>query len=159
MPSHTARRRALPCALGDGRLAHRREAPDLCQLARDRWDDTVLLSEFLDRLWSDLDALYSENLPLDSLVPRRRALLTESAERFRREFAPRMRTPGFARYDPTRLNNASLIARHLYYHRLPVFQSLYQSVGDLHETIDRVAAAVADMADPWQAIGQIGRHH
>ncbi len=130
----------------------RREAPDLCQLARDRWDDTVLLSEFLDQLWNDLDALYAENLPLASLVPRRRELLSESAERFRREFAPRMRTPGFARYDPTRLNNASLIARHLYYHRLPLFQSLYQSVGNLPETIDQVAAAVRQTEDPWQAV-------
>jgi predicted aminopeptidase len=133
----------------------RQAAPQLCRLARDRWHDTVTLSEFLDRLWNDLDALYSEDLPLETLLPRRRALLSESAERFRRDFAPRMRTPGLARYDPTRLNNASLIARHLYYHRLPLFKSLYHSLGDLHEVIDRVAASVTETDDPWLAVERL----
>jgi predicted aminopeptidase len=124
----------------------------LCELASRRWHDRQRLSEFLDRLWIDLENLYAEGAPVDSLRLRRAALLAESAERFRRDVAPLMRTPGFARYDPTRLNNASLIARHLYYHRLPLFQAIYERVGDLDSTIQRVAAAVDGAADPWAAI-------
>lgn len=124
----------------------------LCDLAADRWHDTVRFSEFLDRLWTDLETLYGEDLPVDSLMPRRAALLEAAAESFRRDYAPTMRTPGFARYDPTRLNNASLISRHLYYHRLPLFQALYEGSGSLTRSIERVAAAVDGADEPWTAI-------
>jgi predicted aminopeptidase len=124
----------------------------LCDLATDRWHDTVRFSEFLDQLWTDLETLYAEELPVDSLIPRRSALLAAAAESFRRDYAPTMRTPGFARYDPTRLNNASLIARHLYYHRLPLFQALYEGSESLTRSIERLAAAVDGTAEPWAAL-------
>ncbi len=124
----------------------------LCDLATGRWHDTVRFSEFLDQLWTDLESLYDEDLPIDSLIPRRTALLAAAAESFRRDYAPTMRTPGFARYDPTRLNNASLIARHLYYHRLPLFQALYEESQSLTRSIERVAAAVEGGAEPYAAL-------
>lgn len=124
----------------------------LCQAARDRWHDTVLLSVFLDRLWIDLEALYAEDLQLADVLARREALLTESAERFQSELAPQMQTPGFARYDPTRLNNAALVARHLYYHRLPLFQAIYEAAGNsLTGAFELIAGAVQGAADPWNA--------
>ncbi|MEE9133576.1 MAG: aminopeptidase [Gemmatimonadota bacterium] len=124
----------------------------LCESARGRWHDSVRLSEFLDGLWRDLEALYAEDLPYDSLMPRREALLHEAAERFRNDYAPEMRTRSFARYDPTRLNNASLVARHLYYHRLALFQSLYDKLGALALAIDEIAAAVQSADEPWDAL-------
>ena len=124
----------------------------LCQAARDRWHDTVLLSVFLDQLWVDLEALYAEDLQLADVLARREALLTESAERFQSELAPQMQTRGFARYDPTRLNNAALVARHLYYHRLPLFQAIYEAAGNsLTGAFELIAGAVQDSADPWDA--------
>ncbi len=123
-----------------------------CVLARDRWHDTVRFSEFLDELWTDLEELYAEGLTPEATMPRREALLAESAARFRRDFAPTMRTPGFARFDPTRLNNASLIARHLYYHRLPLFQQLYSLSGNLGGSIERLASALRGAEEPWQAL-------
>jgi predicted aminopeptidase len=125
-----------------------------CQAARDRWHDTVQLSAFLDRLWDDLTALYGEGLAPEEVLPRRAALLAEAAHRFQSEFAPQMKTPGFARYDPTRLNNASLVARHLYYHRLSLFDSVYRQAGSLTVAFQRIAAAVegAGADDPWAAV-------
>lgn len=124
----------------------------LCDVARGRWHDTVRLSEFLDRMWSELESLYAEELPVDELIPRRATLLAELAESFRTDYAPTMRTPGFSRFDPARLNNASLIARHLYYHRLPLFQALYEGSGSLTRSIERLAAAVDGAAEPWSAL-------
>ncbi len=121
----------------------------LCALARDRWHDTVRLSEFLDELWTELDVLYAEDLTPEATIPRREALLAEASARFRRDFAPTMRTPGFARFDATRLNNASLIARHLYYHRLPLFQDLYSSSQNLGQAIERLAEALRGAEEPW----------
>jgi predicted aminopeptidase len=125
---------------------------DLCELARGRWHDTVRLSVFLDRLWDDLETLYAEALPIESLIPRRDALLAESARRFETDIAPQMQTRGFARFDPAGLNNASLVARHLYYHRLPLFQELYEQSGGLTESIQRLAAAVGGADEPWSAL-------
>ena len=98
------------------------QAENLCQLARDRWHDSVRLSEFLDGLWSELDALYDEGLAFDSLAARRKTLLVAAADRYQHDYAPAMRTRGFAGYDVTQINNASLIARHLYYHQLGLFR-------------------------------------
>ncbi|NIN71574.1 MAG: hypothetical protein GTO46_06515 [Gemmatimonadetes bacterium] len=124
----------------------------LCDLAAGRWHDTVRLSEFLDRLWTDLETLYGEDLPVDSVIPRRTALLAAAAESFQRDYAPTMRTPGFAGYDPSGLNNASLIAQHLYYHRLPLFQALYEQTESLTRSIERVAAAADGATEPWTAL-------
>ncbi len=136
-------------------FCERRHDDSLCTLAQGRWHDNQLLSEFLDRLWLDLETLYAEALPVDSLIRRRRELLRQAAERFHAQYAPRMRTPGFARFDPTRLNNASLIARHLYYHRLPLFQQLYERSDGLSRAIGRVARAVREADEPWEAIERL----
>ncbi len=127
---------------------------ELCERARSRWHDTVRLSEFLDGLWSELETLYAEALPLDSLLPRRSTLLAAAAERFRRDYAPGMRT-GFARFDAESLNNASLIARHLYYHRLPLFQALYERSGALTAAIERLTTALAGADEPWAALERL----
>ncbi len=127
----------------------------LCQAARDGWNDTVVLSVFLDQLWDDLETLYAEGLPVGDLLTRRESLLAESAERFKEEYAPQMRTSSFARYDPTRLNNASLVARHLYYHRLPLFQDIYEEAGGLTAAFDGIAAAVDGADDPWAAVEKL----
>jgi predicted aminopeptidase len=138
-------------------FCERRADERQCEAARDRWHDTLLMSEFLDRLWSDLETLYAEELPIDSLIPRRAALMQETAERFRSDYVPALRT-GWARFDPVRLNNASLIARHLYYHRLPLFRTIYEREGRLSPAIERIAGAVRESADPWVAVDSLAGH-
>ena len=133
----------------------RSQHDDLCQLARDRWHDSIRLSEFLDELWNELEALYAEGLPLDSLAPRRQALLVHAEARFQRDYAPAMRTRGFAAYDVTQVNNARLIARHLYYHRLGSFDRLYRRIGNLEPTFTVIADAVRDSTDPWAAVERL----
>lgn len=127
----------------------------LCGVARDRWHDTRLFSEFLDELWDSLEALYAEPLDLQETLARREDLLARTARRYRWDLAPRMRTDGYARFDPGTLNNASLVARHLYYHRLPLFQALYERHGGLAETFAAVAESVSAADDPWHAVGAL----
>ena len=128
---------------------------DLCQSARDNWHDARVLGEFLDELWSGLENLYSEQLDQEQLLERRRALMEEAAAHFRSEYAPAMSSASFARFDPTELNNASLIARHLYYHRLYVFEALYEQSGSLSVSLERLTAAVDSADDPWYALGEL----
>ncbi|UCC72236.1 MAG: aminopeptidase [Gemmatimonadota bacterium] len=127
----------------------------LCELARGRWHDTLRFSEFLDRLWGELESLYAEEFPIEQLMPRREALIAELSESFRHEYAPTMRTDRFAQFDPALLNNASLIAWHLYYHRLYLFQALYDRTGSLSGAIEQVAAAVDGAAEPWSALEEL----
>jgi predicted aminopeptidase len=124
----------------------------LCELARGRWHDRVLLSDFLDRLWADLEDLYAEELPSDSLTTRRRTLLHEAAQGFQRDYTPAMLTRGFARYDPTQINNAVLISRHLYFHRLRLLQEVYEQSSNLNDAFQQVANAVRGAAEPWVAV-------
>ncbi len=136
-------------------FCERGQDTSLCELAQGRWHDTVLFSGFLDGLWNHLEALYEEALPYDSLMPRRQALLRQAADRYRTALAPAMRTTSFVRYDPTRLNNASLVARHLYYHRLSLFQRIYEQSGSLSDAIERIAASVRGAEEPWSALEQL----
>ncbi len=127
----------------------------LCRSARNRWHDRQLLGEFLDELWEGLENLYSENLEPDELSERRRSFKEEANTFFQREYAPAMLLPIFSQFDPTTLNNASLIARHLYYHRLHAFQALYDDSGSLTTALLRLSAAVDKVDDPWQALGEL----
>lgn len=126
--------------------------PATCQAARDRWHDTLLFGEFLDGLWDELTALYEARPPGDSLLAARDALLERAADRYRAAYAPRMRLPGYARFDPTGVNNAWMVARHLYYHRLGRFQAVHERFGDLATSIRTLRSAVRDADDPWTAI-------
>ena len=124
----------------------------LCIIARDRWHDTRRMSVFLDRLWTDLETLYAEDLEYEQLVERRRALLSELDGDFRNDYAPAMRTQNFARFDATTLNNARLISRHLYYHRLGIFQEIFERSGGLTASIELIAGRVGGADDPWSAL-------
>lgn len=127
-------------------------AADDCETARARWHDSVEFGTFLDSLWNALDTLYAQNLPRPQVLDRRGTLLKQMAERYRTEYVPEMQTPGYARFDPDRLNNASLLASHLYYHRLDLFQGLYERDGDLARVVRRVSDAVKGADDPWKAV-------
>ena len=126
----------------------------LCEAAQTRWHDTILFGEFLDKLWTDLEALYAEPLERDSVFAYRERLLAASAARFESDFAPLM-TTGLQRFDATKLNNARLVAQHLYYHRLNIFQRIYEGAGELTAAIDRIADAVQDSDDPWGALERL----
>lgn len=128
----------------------------LCELANGLWNDNRRLSEFLDWLWQELESLYAQDLPVERLIPRRRELLELAGRRFDEEYVPSMRMRSSRRFDPRELNNAKLIARHLYYHRLPLFHALYESGGgDLRATIQRIARATEEATDPWTSIERL----
>lgn len=134
----------------------RGHAESLCQAARDNWHDTMALSEFLDELWDGLGNLYAEDWEdLDQLRERRREFLALAASHFDREYRPSMRLQSFASFDPTRLNNASLIARHLYYHRLYSFQALYERTDGLTAALENLTAALKEHDDPWEAVDSV----
>ena len=127
---------------------------DRCRLATDAWHDTMRFGAFLQALVDRLQALYSQELPLDTVLARRSDLYHEAQEEWQRDHVPQLRTGAFARYFDRPLNNAVLIGSRLYYQRLDLFEAVYQRYD---EDLRRAAHAIEEAArgredDPFAAV-------
>ncbi len=122
-----------------------------CRSARGRWDDVQRFSRFMDELVADLQALYGDpELPRAAKVAGRERIFASHLERFRNELRPRLVALSFAGFESTPLNNATLLARMRYYHRLPAFESLSRRHGgSLATAIRALAAAIPATDDPF----------
>src|SRR5690606_1853098 len=129
-----------------------------CRTAQDRWADNLLFAGFLQDLIAHLEDLYARtDLPRDTILARREVLFQNARDRFRAEIQPAFRSYTFGSFLTTPLNNATLIARRLYYDRLHLFDAAFERHGrDLPATIRAVAAAAeAARDDPYGALGRL----
>lgn len=120
-----------------------------CARARARWRDEVRFSRFLDDFLDRLRALYGDPaLASEEKIRRREAVFAEARTRFRAEVQPTFEELRFDYFLTAPLNNATLIATMIYYHRLYDFDALLQrSGGDLRAAIATLAADPA--RDPF----------
>src|SRR5690606_1991826 len=111
-----------------------------CRTAHDRWADNLLFAGFLQDFIARLEALYARtDLPRDTILARREVLFQDARDRFRSSIQPRFRSYTFGSFLSTPLNNATLIARRLYYDRLHLFDAAFHRHGaDLPATIRAV---------------------
>lgn len=129
-----------------------------CQRARDRWADAMAFSRYLDGLVDDLQELYrrDELAPVEMLA-QRDSLLQAALTRFRQDIQPAFRASTFEGFAATPLNNATLLARMLYYHRLPDFQRLLDAHGgDLTRAVNYLAEAGPGADDPFRLLPSAG---
>ncbi|HEY8470285.1 MAG TPA: aminopeptidase [Longimicrobiales bacterium] len=128
-----------------------------CRTARDRWEDNLLFGRFLQELVAELEALYARvDLPLEDRLARREVVFQRARDRFRTEVQPRLRSYTFGSFLTSPLNNATLIARRLYYDRLDLFEAAFQRHGqDLPATIRSIVAAAQEGADPFDAVSRL----
>jgi predicted aminopeptidase len=131
-----------------------------CDRARAAWSDNLIFGEFLTDVVAELEALYARA----DLTPQERLALREEifrsvARRFAEDVRPRMQTDYFRGFERTPLNNATLISRRLYYHRLHLFDEVFERYAhDLPAAIHAiVAAAEADRGDPYGAVERLAR--
>jgi predicted aminopeptidase len=122
-----------------------------CARARARWRDEVRFSRFLDAFLDELRALYRDPaLSSEEKVRRREAVFAAARERFRQEVQPTFEDRGFNYFLTTPLNNATLLATMIYYHRLYDFDAyLERSGGDLRAAVAALAAAAGDAGDAF----------
>lgn len=130
-----------------------------CRHARARWADNLRFGAFLSELIAGLDSLYQrEALSRAQKIERREDIIAEARERWRREVEPELETNRFRGFDRTDINNATLMARRLYYDRLGLFERVYQERGDLRAAIHEIVQAAEDEADdPWVALERLAR--
>ena len=125
-----------------------------CRTATAAWEDDLVFGAFLTSLVTELDSLYARtDLGDDAKLAARERVFQAAQQRFTAEVTPRLQVNSFASFTHEPLNNATLIARRIYYDRLDVFERLYRARGgDLRRTIDDVVAAARDAADPYAAV-------
>lgn len=125
-----------------------------CGRATDAWHDELVFGAFLSALVAELETLYArEEVPLEEKLRLREEIFRRRQEEFTNEVRPRLRVSTYAGFSRTPLNNATLIGRRMYYHRLELFEALYQASGeDLALTIQRILAAVERGGDGYEAV-------
>ncbi len=129
-----------------------------CNRARDRWHDTMRFSVFLDGLVEDLEAVYADTLATSGdKIAAREAVFERHLHRFRDEVQPGFVAFSFAGFARQPLNNATLLSRMRYYHRLPDFQSLLEAHdGSLSNAVESLRTGVKAADDPFSLLPSAG---
>jgi len=131
----------------------RRDGADspACTRARAEWEDDLLFGRFLDGFVGELQTLYGRtDLSSAQKVAARDAIFQRAKQRFADEVRPALKVQSFASFTRDPLNNATLISRRLYYHRLDLFERVLQSRGgDLDRTIADIVRAARGSKDPY----------
>jgi predicted aminopeptidase len=126
-----------------------------CERARHRWADVQAVSRFIDALEARIVELYAQrgDTPLEDFLERRDDIYRTAQSDFIDRVQPRLRasTYGFLAAEP--LNNATLLSRSLYYHRLTEFEGLWQGWGgDFPELMRWLREEATDLEDPFDLL-------
>lgn len=124
-----------------------------CRVAEAAWQDDLRFGRFLSGLVDELEALYArDDLSTAEKVERREGVFDGARRRFRDEVRPALRVSTFG-FDTQPLNNATLVARRLYYDRLDLFEEVFRAHGgDLPRTVRDVVFAARGADDPYAAV-------
>ncbi len=130
-----------------------------CLRARQEWHDDLIFGSFMEDLVHRLEALYRQtDLGRAEILRRRQAIFDDAKRRFQQKVQPQFELITYQSFLTMPLNNATLIARRLYYDRLEVFEAAYHRMhDDLPATIRSiVVAAKAHGDEPYAAVAAIG---
>lgn len=124
-----------------------------CRRARARWRDTRRYSAFLDVFLEELDELYADSArtPAEKIRDREE-VFAAARERYRVELRPSLESLTFASFLSVELNNATVLARLRYYHRLPDFHRFIQDQGGLERALVTLADRAGDTDDPFDVL-------
>ncbi|MQA92421.1 MAG: hypothetical protein GEU90_19710 [Gemmatimonas sp.] len=132
--------------------------PERCQDAQQAWRDELLFGAFLSYLVHDLETLYArEDLSSEEKIEQRESIFDSARSTFEAEIQPNLGYLTFSSFTRAPLNNASLIARRIYYERLDLFEEVYQSTGgDFAKTLRLILTATRESPDdPYGAVERI----
>lgn len=125
-----------------------------CNRARDRWHDVRAFSRFMDGLVEDLEEVYGDPARTRAdKIARRQAVFDRHLRRFREEIRPRFLALTFSGFESLPLNNATLLSRMRYYHRLPDFEAhLAGRDGSMAAAIEAIRAGITKGVDPFELL-------
>jgi predicted aminopeptidase len=132
-----------------------------CRRARDRWADARLVSRTLMALEEELRGIYArEELPVEDRIAARDRVYARALQDFRSVVQPELRASSYAYLAEGELNNATLLSRTLYFHRLDDFAALLESrSGDLADLLTWIRQEAPRRGDPFELLdaGEAGR--
>lgn len=125
-----------------------------CARAQARWRDVLRFGDFIDRLVDELEVVYDDaSLDRAGKLARREEVFAAALERFDAELAPAFESLTFANFRDTPLNNATLLSRYRYYHRLGDFQAMLALYDDdLPLAISDLRARSRGVDDPYELL-------
>lgn len=129
-----------------------------CARAEARWRDTLRFGAYIDDLVADLEDVlqalfYDTSLDASAKLARRNDFFAEALERFDSEVAPNLESLTFASFRDEPLNNATILARHRYYHRLPDFAALLALYDDdLPRALSDLKARARGTDEPYSLL-------
>ncbi|MDE2763507.1 MAG: aminopeptidase [Gemmatimonadota bacterium] len=125
-----------------------------CNRARDRWHDVKVFSGFIDGLVEDLEEVYGDSATTrEDKIALRQAVFDRHLRRFREEIRPRFLALTFSSFESLPLNNATLLSRMRYYHRLPDFDAhLAGCDGSLADAVEAIRAGIRTGIDPFELL-------
>ncbi len=124
-----------------------------CLRAEARWRDNRRFETFIEELVEGLEAVYQDSaLAYQTKLVERQAVFDEHLEIFETRVQPSFEASTFQNFLNTPLNNATLLARVRYYHRLEDFQILLGNQGGLREAIRHLKDGVDGVDDPFDLL-------
>lgn len=124
-----------------------------CQRARARWEDDQTFSRFLDAFVGEIEAFYAnESLDYEGKVVGREEIFSRYRTMFAEEVQPTFQVSTFQYFLDIPLNNAIILARMRYHHRLTDFQTLLEERGGLREAVRYLAAEAHGADDPFELL-------
>ncbi len=124
-----------------------------CLRAQARWRDHQRFEEFIEGLVERLQVVYQDTtLAYDTKLAERERIFAEYLETFATDVQPSFEASTYQSFLVTPLNNATLLTRIRYHHRLQDFQALLEREGDLRRAIQYLKDGVDGVDDPFDLL-------
>ena len=130
-----------------------------CLRAQARWRDHQRFEAFIEDLVEALEVVYQDTtLAYDTKLAERERIFDEYLETFATEVQPLFEASTYQGFLVTPLNNATLLTRVRYHHRLQDFQALLEREGDLRRAVRYLKDGVEGVDDPFDLlpVGTVG---
>ena len=124
-----------------------------CLRAQARWRDHQRFEGFIEDLVEALEVVYQDTtLAYDTKLVERERIFDEYLETFATEVQPSFEASTYQGFLVTPLNNATLLTRIRYHHRLQDFQALLEREGDLRRAVQYLKDGVDGVDDPFDLL-------
>jgi len=124
-----------------------------CLRAQARWRDHQRFEAFIEGLAEKLQVVYQDaTLAYDTKLAERERIFDTSLETFSTEVQPTFEASTYQSFMLVPLNNATLLTRIRYHHRLQDFQALMEREGDLRRAVQYLKDGVDGVDDPFDLL-------
>jgi predicted aminopeptidase len=106
------------------------------KIQKEKLNDIIIFSEFIDNFYKEMDALYSKNIPSREKISGREAIFKKYAALFKTDIKPGLKVY-LKSFDKREIDNSYLISYYRYYGKVYVYIQIHVRLGnDLKKTLD-----------------------